>query len=187
MAKIFCIYSYLLNLPVLVVKFEATIEKFGKKGEKTGWTYITIPDKIAQKIHPGNKKSFRVKGQLDHFAIKGVSLLPMGDGDFIIPVNAIMRKGIKKTKGEKLIVQIELDHDEPKVSTDLMDCLKEEKTAMVYFNSLPKSHQNYFSKWIESAKTDATKAKRIAQSINGLKMKMGYPEMLRYYKTQKTS
>jgi hypothetical protein len=44
---------------------------------------------------------------------------------------------------------------------------------------LPGSHRNYFSKWIDSAKTDATKTKRIAMAVNALSKKWGYPEMMR--------
>ena len=40
-----------------MVEFTATLEKFGKKGEKTGWTYIEIPADVAQEIKPGNKKT----------------------------------------------------------------------------------------------------------------------------------
>lgn len=168
-----------------MIKFIALLEKFGKKGEKTGWTYFVIRSEQTKKINPGVKTSFRVKGKLDDFAIKGVAIIPMGEGDFIMPVNANMRKGIKKQKGEKIIVQLELDKAELKISTDFLSCLKDEKEAKAFFDKLSKSHQNYFSKWIESAKTPETKAKRIAQSINGFKMKMGYPEMMRYYKANK--
>lgn len=167
-----------------MTKFTAILEKFGKKGEKTGWTYIEVPSEIAQKIKPDTKKSFRVKGKLDDFPIKSVSLVPMGEGDFIMAINAEMRKGLKKIKGEKIIVNIEEDKDELKISSDFLECLQEEKEAKKFFDALPKSHQNYFSKWIESAKTEATKAKRIAQSINGFKMKMNYPEMIRHYKSR---
>ncbi|WP_262919566.1 YdeI/OmpD-associated family protein [Niabella hibiscisoli] len=44
------------------------------------------------------------------------------------------------------------------------------------------SHQNYFSKWIDDAKTDATKTKRIAQALFGLNNKMDYGQMIRYHK-----
>ena len=44
-----------------MIKFTATILKFDKQGEKTGWTYIIIPSEMAQQLYPGNKKSFRVK------------------------------------------------------------------------------------------------------------------------------
>jgi uncharacterized protein YdeI (YjbR/CyaY-like superfamily) len=48
---------------------------------------------------------------------------------------------------------------------------------------LPPSHQSYYSKWIESAKTSVTKAKRIIASINGFSKKQGYSEMMRAYKS----
>lgn len=161
------------------------LEKYGKQGEKTGWTYFIIRSEVAAKIKPGFKKSFRVKGKLDEYSIKGVSILPVGEGDFIMPVNAVMRKGVRKKHGEKIVVQIEADDDPVKISEDFMACLEDDKQAKVFFLKLPKSHQNYYSKWIESAKTSATKAKRIAQSINGFKLNMGYPEMMRHYRDKK--
>lgn len=168
-----------------MIKFTALLEKFGKKGEKTGWTYFVIRSEQTKKINPGVKTSFRVKGKLDDLAIKGVALIPMGEGDFIMPVNATMRKGIKKQRGEKIIVQLELDKAELKIDKDLLACIADEPTAKAFFEKLPRSHQNYYSKWIDSAKTDETKAKRIAQSVNGFKMGMNFPEMLRYYKAHK--
>ena len=165
-----------------MIKFTALLEKFGKKGEKTGWTYFVIRSEQTQKINPGVKTSFRVKGKLDDFPIRSVSIIPMGEGDFIMPVNAAMRKGIRKQKGEKIIVQLELDKEPPKINPDFLACISDDPMAKAFFEKLPKSHQNYYSKWIDSAKTDETKAKRIAQSINGFRMGMNYPEMLRYYK-----
>ena len=153
-------------------------------GEKTGWTYITITQDIAHRIKPGIRKSFRVKGKLDDFPIKGVSLIPTGSGDFILPVNALLRKGIRKMKGDQVKVQLEVDSDVPEISSELMICLEEESAAKNFFNSLPKSQQNYFSKWIESAKTETTKAQRIARAISGLQQKMTYPEIIRYYKNK---
>ena len=53
---------------------------------------------------------------------------------------------------------------------------------MVFFKTLSGSHQRYFSKWIDSARTEQTKSKRIAQSVNALAKKKGYPEMMRALK-----
>ena len=168
-----------------MIKFTAILEKFGKKGEKTGWTYFVIRSEHTHKINPGVKTSFRVKGKIDDFPIKSVAILPMGEGDFIMPVNAAMRKGIKKQKGEKIVVQLELDKAPLKLNSDFLACLADDKKAKDFFEKLPKSHQNYYSKRIESAKTDETRAKRIAQSLNGFRMGMNYPEMIRYYKANK--
>jgi hypothetical protein len=162
-----------------MVRFTAEIQKFGKQGEKTGWTYIVVPAAQAKKIKPGFKKSFRVKGKLDAHPVKAVALLPMGEGDFIIPLNAGMRKAIRKREGDKLTAQLEEDKSEFVFDADFMVCLEDEPPALKFFKTLSGSHQRYFSKWIQSAKTDATKTRRIAMAVNALARNMGYPEMLR--------
>jgi hypothetical protein len=167
-----------------MVDFITTILQFGQQGEKTGWHYIEIPADIAQQLKPDNKKSFRVKGKLDHFSFSGVALLPMGGGSFIMALNATLRKGIHKKKGAMLKVQLQVDNKPYQLSPEFVDCLNDEPGALAFFNKLPKGHQNYFSKWIESAKTEITKAKRIAQAVNGLSKGQGYSEMLRALKKE---
>ncbi len=162
-----------------MVSFSTTIEKFSKQGEKTGWTYIVVPDKIAKKLNPGVKKSYRVKGKLDEFKIEKTSLIPMGEGDFILPINAAIRKATSKRFGATLKVQLELDHSPILPPTELIECLQDEPEAFKYFNSLPQSHRNYFTKWIGSAKTEPTKTKRIALVVKTMVRKMDFGAMLR--------
>jgi hypothetical protein len=162
-----------------MVSFDATILKFNEQGEKTGWTYIIIPADVAQKLKPGNKKSFRVKGKLDDFEIESVALMPMGKGEFIMAINAKMRKGIGKRHGAMLKVKLESDTKPFVFDKELMECLADEPGAKGFFEELPPSHQRYYSKWVAEAKTDATKAKRIAQCISALLMKQHYGEMIR--------
>lgn len=161
-----------------MVTYTTTILKFDEHGDKTGWLYIEVPVDIAEQLNPKDKKAFRVKGKLDNYAIQGVGLIPMGGGKYILPVNATLRKGIKKNKGA--IVKVQLTPDKPyELLPELMDCLADEPAALDFFNSLPKAHQNYFSKWIESAKTEATRAKRITMTVDAASKKWGYPEMIR--------
>lgn len=165
-----------------MVQFTATIKKFDKQGEKTGWTYIEVPAAVAEKLNPDNKKGFRVKGKLDDYSFSMVALLPMGGGDFIMPLNAAMRKGIKKQKGATVQVRMEVDTNEIKPPNELMECLQDEPEALAYFNSLTKGHQNYFTNWINSAKTDATKAKRIAATLDALGKHWDFGQMIRALK-----
>jgi hypothetical protein len=162
-----------------MVTFTATLLQFAQQGEKTGWTYIEIPADIAQQLKPGNKKSFRVKGKLDSFPIKAVAILPMGDGNFILAVNATMRKGIGKRKGAMVKVQLQEDKAEIPLNAELLECLKEDPDAQAHFKTLPKGHQLYFSKWIDSAKTEATKTNRLAKTLTALAKGWGYSEMIR--------
>ena len=167
------------------VEFTTVIHRFEEQGEKTGWTYIEIPADVANKLCPGNKKGFRTKGKLDNHKFSGKSLLPMGSGNFILSINAPLRKAIGKRAGAMLNVQIEFDKSEYELSAEFMDCLKDDREAFKFFKTLPRSHQNYFSKWIESAKTDETKAKRIAMALSAFSKKQGFQEMMHAQKSNR--
>lgn len=168
-----------------MVQLTTAMKRFASQGEKTGWTYIEVPADIAQKLKPGNRKEFKVKGKLDKHPINRVSLLPMGGGIFIMPVNAAMRKAIGKKHGAMVSVQLAEDKSEFVFNNDLIECLSDEPEALTFFRTLPGSHQRYFSKWIDSAKTEQTKAKRIAQTVTALAKKFNYGEMLRALKKEK--
>lgn len=170
--------------------FTTVLKKFGEKGDKTRWTYIEIPTEVTDALKPGQKTTFRVKGALDDYPIKLVALLPLGqsvseEGVFMMPINATMRRGMNKDEeGTPVRVSLELDSDPIPQSADLLDCLNDDPVAKAHFDTLSKSHQNYFSNWIEEAKTSATKDDRIAKSIRGLSMGMNFGEMIRYFKKQ---
>lgn len=170
--------------------FTALLRRFDANGEKTRWTYIDIPIDVTNSLCPDRKTSFRVSGRLDDYPIERVALLPMGrsgdsDGRFIMGINAVMRRGLRKEKGATIEVRIELDDAPLPPSADLMACLDDDPAALTFFQSLPRGHQSYFSKWIEDAKTAETRTKRITQAVRGLAMGMGYPEMIRYVKAKR--
>ncbi len=178
--------DFFVNFPKFIipsmVSFTATIHKFEQQGEKSGWSYIEIPGDLAQKLKPANKKSFRVKGRLDQYAISGVSLLPMGDGNFILPINGEMRRGTGKKHGALLKVQLEEDKKEYQVNAEFIECLSDEPKALANFKALPRSHQNYYSKWIDSAKTEPTRTRRIAAAVSSLAAGADFSQMLRSLK-----
>ena len=166
-----------------MIEFNTIILQFAEQGEKTGWSYIDIPADLAQQLKPGNKKAFRVKGMLDGFAVKGMALMPMGEGDFIMALKAEVRKGIHKNAGAMLHVSIEEDTEyKVEVPDDLQECFDFESEALDFFNSLPKSHRDYFIKWIDGAKTSETRAKRIINTVNAMMGKLNYGQMLRAMK-----
>jgi hypothetical protein len=167
-----------------MVQFTAVIEKYDKNGEKTGWSYIIVPEEITEQLMPGNRRSFRVKGKLDKHPIEGVSLLPVKGGGFIMPLNSEMRKGLGKSKGAIVDVRLSVDKKEFVICPELVACLSDEPAALQYFNKLPPSHQKYYSKWIDSAKTDETKAKRIAMAVTGMARGLNYGAMLRLQKEE---
>ena len=163
-----------------MVEYSTIILKFAEQGEKTGWTYIDVPADVAQQLKPGNKKSFRVNGQLDLYTFSGIALLPIGEGNFIMALNADIRRAIRKSEGAILQVKLEVDNAysiEP--PPELMECLNEDPGSLDFYNSLAKSHREYFLKWILSAKTEATRANRIVQMVNAMAQRWDYAQMIR--------
>ena len=168
-----------------MISFKAVLQKFGSKGEKTGWTYIDISEKIAQQIKPNCKKSYRVKGKIDNHPIKAIALTPIGEGNFIFAVNAEMRKAIKKIHGATVQIYLEVDAGEFALNEELLVCLNDEPAAFNYFKSLPPSHQNWFSNWVKSAKGEATITKRIAVIVSACAQKMSFSDMMKNYRDDK--
>jgi len=169
-----------------MVDFNTIILQFNEYGDKTGWTYIEIPPDIARQLKPNDKRSFRVRGFLDEFPVAGMSLMPMGEGKHIMALRQEIRKGIRKSRGAMLRVQLEFDVDfKMEVPDDLQECFDFEPEAYAYFSGLTKSHQGYFIKWINDAKTEETRANRIASTINATLRRMDYGAMLREKKKLK--
>jgi hypothetical protein len=166
------------------ISLNLLIEKFDSKGEKTGWSYVRITASMAGKLNPGVKKSFRVKGFIDDLPVRRLALIPMGDGEFIIPINADIRKATGKKAGDRVLLNLELDKSAIPLDKDLLLCLEDDPVAKSYFHSLSPSHRVYFSGWISEAKTLATKTKRIRMTLEALSNRMNFGEMLRFYKSK---
>jgi Domain of unknown function (DUF1905)/Bacteriocin-protection, YdeI or OmpD-Associated len=169
--------------------FTALLEKFGAYGEKTSWTHIVIPPDVAEALMPGRRTSFRVKGLLDSHAIAQVALIPMGqadgwDGQFILVVNAGMRRAIGKEAGATVCVELAVDYSPLPESADLLACLADDPAAEAAFQALPPGHRRYYHNWVESAKTASTKAKRITMTVTGLSLGLTYGEMIRHFKNK---
>jgi Domain of unknown function (DUF1905)/Bacteriocin-protection, YdeI or OmpD-Associated len=154
-----------------------------KASDKGGWSYIIIDKKYANQLKPGVRTSFRVKGALDNHRIQKTSLLPLRNGGFMLPINAMIRKATGKKSGDRLRVTLEVDERKIALSADLLECLKDDPQACDFFHSLSGSNQRYCSKWIEDAKTPATKTKRLVACLTALGKRMNYAEMMQYYKT----
>jgi len=164
-----------------MVEFNTMILQFAEQGEKTGWSYIEVPADLALQLKPNNKKSFRVKGMLDGLPVSGMALMPMGRGNFIMALKADVRKALRKNAGAMLQVCLEEDIDfKIEMPADLQECFDfEDPSAFAFFNSLPKSHRDYFIKWIDGAKTNETRAKRIVNTMNAMLRGWKYNEMMR--------
>jgi uncharacterized protein YdeI (YjbR/CyaY-like superfamily) len=57
------------------------------------------------------------------------------------------------------------DVEEMLIPTDLLKALKKNKTAHDYFTSFPKSSKKSILEWIQNAKQEITRSRRIAETV----------------------
>jgi hypothetical protein len=162
--------------------FKGMIMKFSSKGEKTGWTYIDIPDDILTKLKRKDKKEFRIKGVIDDVKFDRMATYPVGDGRYIVALNAELRKQLGKKEGAMVSLKIELDASEALQSQELIACLNDDKVAKSQFDTLLLSQRNYFHQYVYSAKGATTKSTRIVNIINAMYKKQNFGEMIRSLK-----
>ena len=144
-----------------LVNKQYKLHKFPGKG---GWTFAEIPE------IPQDKKApfgwIKVKGSIDEHTFSDYRLMPMGNGHLFFPVNAAVRKKIRKGEGDNVQVVLFKDESDLHIPSDLLQCLADEPKAQEKFFLLPENIQREFIQWIWSVKKKETIAERIAAVIN---------------------
>lgn len=169
-----------------MVQFTAEIERFEKHGEKTGWFYIIVPETTANQIKPGNRQFFRVRGAINGKEFGGIGVVPAGDGSFILPVNAGMRKTLQAGLGDVLHLSVEEDTDfKITIPADLEICLAEDPRLLENFMEFNRANRNYFINWINGAKTEPTRTKRIAMTVEAMELGLDFGAMIRRDKARR--
>jgi hypothetical protein len=140
------------------------LEKFPGKG---GWTYALIPE-----IKPDPHAWFgwiSVRGRIDDIELPRCKLMPKGDGQLFLPVNAAMRKKLKKQAGDEVHITLFTDNDPPQIPDELMACFElEQPETLTRFRNLPIDYQHTAIKRIFDAKQPDTRARRILELFDEL-------------------
>lgn len=68
----------------------------------SGWTCVVMPD---SGDFFGTRKAVKVTGLIDGHQFQA-TLLPIGDGTHMVPLNATLRKTIGKTLGDTATIQL---------------------------------------------------------------------------------
>jgi hypothetical protein len=141
------------------------LQKFPGKG---GWTYAAIPEVEQPKRIPFGW--VRVKGTIDAFDIGRSKLMPMGNGQLFFPVNAEIRKKIKKKAGDIVHIVLYSDEHLGELPWEIMECFQNEPSEIYQnFLSLSNEDQKAYIDWIYDAKSDDLKVNRIIKMMERLK------------------
>lgn len=171
-----------------MVDFQAKILRAETQGAAmVGWTYVAIPRAIANQLKPDYKQVYRVRGEIDGHVFSGLALMPKGEGDYFLAINGGMRRVLKKGVGDVLVCSLEEHKDFTiELPEDLEICLlDDEADLMQRFMALPKSHRNYFIKYINDAKTELTRTKRIIMTVEAMARALDFGAMIRLDKARR--
>jgi hypothetical protein len=136
------------------------LQKYPGKG---GWVYTVIKE-----ITPDKRARFgwvQVSGTIDGFELKRYKLMPMKTGSMFLPVRAEIRKAIGKKEGDTVHIILYADNSSIEIPAEFLLCLEDEPSAKQFFLKLTESEQQYYIKWIYSAKQEETAIRRLAEAI----------------------
>lgn len=131
------------------------------------WTYLDILVEVSREF--AAKGQVRVKGSINGHAYR-TSARPHGDGRHYIVVNKSIRDAIGVSTGDVVHVVMDLDTAPRTVEIppDFMQALESDPKYSKLFGELSYFRKKEFVYWIESAKKEETRARRIVQSLEML-------------------
>lgn len=143
------------------MRFRTTLEQ----GDKTA-TGFQVPDDVVAALGKGKRPPVRI-------TIKGYtyrSTVAVLGGRYMVGVSADHRAGAGVAGGDVVDVDIELDTAprEVTVPPDFAAALRAEPAAQRTFDALSYSNKSWHTLQIDGAKTDETRQRRIAKSVEAL-------------------
>jgi hypothetical protein len=144
------------------MRFRTTILQAGKTA-----TGIRVPDEVVEGLGKGKRPAVRVT--INGFTYRS-TIAVMGDA-FMVGVNADNRAGAGVAGGDEVDVDIELDNAPRDVTepAEFAAALAAEPRARRTFDSLSYSNKSWHVSQIAGARTDETRQRRLAKSIEALR------------------
>jgi hypothetical protein len=144
------------------MRFRTTILQTGKTAMG-----FRIPDEVVESLEAGKRPAVTVT--INGFTYRN-TVAVMG-GVYMIGVSAENRAGARVKGGDEVDIEIELDRAprEVVVPADFAAALDAEPDARRTFDGLSYSNKSWHVLSIEGARTDETRQRRVARSIDALR------------------
>ena len=144
------------------MRFRTTIVQSGKNT-----TGIQVPDEVVEALGSGNRPS--VKVTVNGYSYR--STVASMSGVFMVSLSAEHRAGAGVGGGDDVEVDLELDSAprEVTVPPELVAALDAEPAARATFDGLSYSNKSWHVLQVTGAKTEETRQRRIARSVDALK------------------
>jgi hypothetical protein len=143
------------------MRFRTTLLLAGKTA-----TGMRVPDKVVEALGAGKRPPVRIT--INGYTYRN-TIAVYGD-EYLVGVSAEHRAGAHVEAGDEVDVDIELDTAprEVTVPADLGAALDGDPAARRTFDALSYSNRSYIVSQVEGAKSDETRQRRIAKSVEAL-------------------
>ena len=136
--------------------FKAIIQKEGN------FIFVAIP--FSPREVWGSKPRYSVAGDINGIAVRG-TLGALGQ-DYFLRLGAAWMRDSGIELGTNVSVRLSLEGpQESNVASDIAKALSDNKKAKTFFDGLPTFYRKNFIRWIESAKREETRVKRISEMM----------------------
>jgi hypothetical protein len=144
------------------MRFRTTIQQSGKTA-----TGIQVPDEVVEALGSGRRPA--VKVTINGYTYRNT--VAVVGGVYMVGVSAEHRAGAGVAGGDEVDVDVELDTAprEVAVPADFAAALDAEPNARRTFDGLSYSNKSWHVLQVTGAKTDETRQRRIAKSVDLLK------------------
>ena len=144
------------------MRFRTTLLLAGKTA-----TGIRVPDEVVESLGAGKRPPVRVT--INGYTYRNT--IAVYGSEYLVGVSAEHRAAAGVNAGDEVDVDIELDTAPREVSVpdDFAAALERDPAARATFDGLSYSNRNYLVSQVEAAKSDETRQRRIAKSIEALR------------------
>jgi Bacteriocin-protection, YdeI or OmpD-Associated/Domain of unknown function (DUF1905) len=144
------------------MRFRTTIQQSGKTA-----TGIQVPDEVVEALGSGRRPA--VKVTINGYTYRNT--VAVIGGVYMVGVSAEHRAGAGVAGGDEVDVDVELDTAprEVAVPADFAAALDAEPNARRTFDGLSNSNKSWHVLQVTGAKTDETRQRRIAKSVDLLR------------------
>jgi hypothetical protein len=141
--------------------FQTTLERRGPAAA------VVLTDEQAAAVGEG-RKAFPVQATINGYTWPG-RVSRMG-GEFLLGLRREIREAASAEAGDEVTVTIALDEAprEVEVPPALALALEGDAEAKARFDALAFTHRKELARWIDEAKKDATRERRVAQALEML-------------------
>ncbi|MDX6205641.1 MAG: hypothetical protein QOF39_1698 [Frankiales bacterium] len=144
------------------MKFRCVILAAGRTA-----TGLPVPDHVVSSLGAGRRPAVYVT--IGSYTYRS-TIAPYSEG-FRIPLSAENRAGAGVAAGDEIDVELRLDTDprEAVVPEDFATALDADPVARQFFDGLSFSNKQSYLLWVTGAKTQETRARRVAQGVELLR------------------